>query len=556
MKEKELEVIVKNTGLRRKFPVGATLREIAAQAGVKMPHPVVGALVNNSVKELDYMLFRPKMVEFIDVTSQPGYRMYTRSLSFILVKACRNLYPERRLLIEHSVSKGYFCQFADGRGATDAEIDAIKAEMRRLVDLDLPFEREEMLTDDAIALFKEHGYDNKVRLLMTRESFYSIVNWLDGTPDFFYGHLLPSTGYAATFGLERYYDGILLRLPNRLEPSQLEPAVAQDKMFEILQEHKSWNKVIVAHNLGLLNKATIEGRISDLIMVAEALQEKKIAHIADMIAEREHRPRVILISGPSSSGKTTTAKRLGVQLQVLGIAPKVISMDDYFVDREKTPLDENGAYDFENIEAVDLALFNEHLVTLLAGGEVELPRFSFETGKRYYDGARMRLEANQALLIEGIHALNPRLTSKIDDRDKFRLYVSALTSLSIDDHNRIPTTDNRLLRRIVRDHRYRGYSAMDTIGRWESVRRGEEKYIFPFQENADVMYNSALVFELGVLKPYVEPVLREVPASAPEYTEAKRLLKFLSYVRPIPEKNLPPTSILREFLFGSSFHYS
>ena len=556
IKQLEIEIIIQNIDQRKKYPLGTTLQEIVQDLKLNLKHPIIGAMVNNKLKELDYAIFKPKTIKFIDLTHPDGMRMYVRSLSFILIKAAKTLFPNKRLTIEHSVSNGYYCEFdGENKELSIADILNLQQEMNRIIDLDLPFIREEILTEEAIELFEKHGAQNKADLFKTRKLIYTSVYKLDGIPDYFYGYLAPSTGYIKIFDLYKYYNGMLLRVPTIKEPDKVAPIIIQDKMFEIFQEHKQWNEIIKGDTDGKLNEATDKGTISNIIMVSEALQEKKISKIADQIHERNPMPQIILISGPSSSGKTTTAKRLEIQLKVLGVFPQVISLDNYFVNREDTPLDENGEYDFENIEALDLALFNKQLLQLLNGEQVEVPRFNFETGKRYYGGDYLLLEKNTVLLIEGIHALNPQLTKEIPNNAKFKIYVSALTALCMDEHNRIPTTDNRLIRRIVRDYQYRGYSAQETIKRWPSVRRGEEKYIFPYQEEADIMYNSALLFELGVLKQYAEPILREVSPKTPEYAEATRLLKFFTYLSNISEKEIPPTSILREFLFGSSFRY-
>ncbi|MDD2563177.1 MAG: nucleoside kinase [Salinivirgaceae bacterium] len=556
IKQREIEVIIQNTDQRHKFPLGTSLDEIIAELKIKLKYPIIGAMVNNKLKELDYAIFKPKTIKFIDLTHPDGMRMYVRSLSFILIRAAKNLFPNRRLTIEHSVSNGYYCEFeGDNKELSIEDIIALQKEMRLIIDSNFPFVREEILTEEAIALFEKHGSQNKADLFKTRKLLYTSVYILDGVPDYFYGYLAPSTAYINIFDLYKYYNGMLLRVPTISNPDQVAPIVIQDKMFEIFQEHKRWNEIIKVDTVGQLNQATENGTISDLIMVSEALQEKKMAAIADLINDRNPMPRIILISGPTSSGKTTSAKRLEVQLKVLGIFPQTISLDNYFVNRIDTPKDKNGEYDFENIKALDIALFNKQLLQLLKGEEVEVPRFNFGTGERFYAGDFLHLDSKSVLVIEGIHALNPLLTNKIPSNAKFKVYVSALTALCMDEHNRIPTTDNRLIRRIVRDHQYRGYSAQETIKRWPSVRRGEEKYIFPFQEEADVMYNSALLFELGVLKQYAEPILREVSPKTPEYAEAARLLKFFTYLSSIPEKEIPPTSILREFLFGSSFRY-
>lgn len=530
--------------------------EIHQDLKLELSNKIIGATVNNKVADLNYAIYRPKTIKFFDITHPDGIRMYVRSLSFILLKAVNNLYPNRILKIEHSVSNGYYCEFDDNsKELSIDEIVEITEEMQRIVEADLPFIREEIPTCEAITLFEQYRQYGKAKLLKNSKQMYSNIYWLGDYPDYFYGYLAPSTGYIKVFDLCKYYNGMLLRIPTSSNPEEVAPIILQDKMFDIFREHKEWNKIIGIDTLGQLNEATQNGKITDIIKISEALQEKKIAKIADTIVEQTPMPRIILISGPSSSGKTTTAKRLEVQLMVLGIFPQVISLDNYFVNRQDTPKDENGDYDFENIEALDLALFNKQLLQLLNGEQVELPRFSFETGQRSYCGDQIQMQQNSVLLIEGIHALNPMLTSQIPNDKKFKIYVSALTALCIDEHNRISTTDNRLIRRIVRDYQYRGYSAQETIRRWPSVRRGEEKYIFPFQEEADVMSNSALLFELGVLKQYVEPILREVSPQSEEYAEASRLLKFFSYLTPISVREIPPTSVLREFLFGSSFKY-
>lgn len=550
-----IEVIIRNTSTRKQYPQGTTLKQISEDIRLKLPHPIIGAIVNNKVKELSFTIYKPKTIRFIDITHPDGMRMYIRSLSFVLIKAVKNLYPAATLKIEHSISNGYYCELSNPKELSIAEIIGIQQEMQKIVYADIPFKHADILTTEAIELFEQYGYPDKALLLKTRKTMYSSVYWLDNLPDYFYGDLVPSTGYIKIFDLFKYYDGILLRIPSAANPNTVADIVLQDKMFEVFREHKEGNKILGIDTVGKLNEATQNNTITDIIKISEALQEKKLSAIADQIIAKQATPHIILISGPSSSGKTTFAKRLDIHLRVMGITPHVISLDNYFVDREKTPLDENGNYDFENIEALDLELFNNHLLQLIDGKKIELPVFSFETGKRTYRGDFLQLKTNEVLLFEGIHALNPQLTNEIPEQEKFRIYVSALTALCMDDHNRIPTTDNRLIRRIIRDYQYRGYSAEDTIKRWPSVRRGEDKYIFPYQEEADVMYNSALLFELGVFKTYAEPILRKVSQQSEEYAEATRLLKFFTYLETIPEKEIPPTSILREFLFGSSFNY-
>ena len=551
-----VEVIIKNNNIRKKYPQGTTLKKIAQDINLKLAYPVIGALVNNKIKELEYTVFCPKTIRFFDITHPDGIRMYVRSLNFILIKAAKNLYPKAQLKIEHSISNGYYCEFANiEKPLTDTEIAQLRKEMKQIIDADIQFDHKKILTTEAIEIFEQNGYADKALLLKTRKSMYSTIYKLDNLCNYFYGALVPSTGYIKIFDLVKYHNGMLLKAPTLDNPEQTADIVVQNKMFEIFREYKERNHILGLHNTGKLNEATQNNTITDVIKVSEALQEKKLARIADMIRDTNHLPHIILISGPSSSGKTTFAKRLGIHLRIVGITPHIISLDDYFVNREETPLDENGEYDFENIEALDIPLFNLHLSQLIKGEKVELPHFSFETGHRVYRGDYLQITPNSVLIMEGIHALNPYLTKDIANEEKFKIYVSALTALCMDDHNRIPTTDNRLIRRMVRDNRYRGYSAKDTIKRWPSVRRGEDKYIFPYQEEADVMYNSALIFELGVLKQYAVPLLMNVSQQSNEYAEAIRLLKFFEYLETIPENEIPPTSILREFLFGSSFKY-
>jgi uridine kinase len=552
----KIEITIENTGKRKDFDQGTSLYAIAKN---QIPHPekpILGAFVNNKLKELSYLIYKPKMVRYIDITDPAGKRMYVRSISFVLIKAAKKLFPNARLKIEHSISKGYYCEFENlGRSLTVDDVSDIYEEMQLIIDADLPFERTEIRTEEAAELFEKNGYDDKARLLKTRRQLYTSVYYLDGLPEYFYGFLVPSTSYLKVFALNKYYDGMLLQIPKQSNPNEINDIILQDQLFGIFQEYKDWLKVIGMSDLGALNKAALNGEFAEIIKVNEALQEKKLANIADNINSKEKRPRLILISGPSSSGKTTFSKRLAIQMRVLGFKPITISLDNYFVNREDTPKDASGEYDFESIRALDIEFFNEQLLQLFEGKKIELPRFSFTEGKRYYAGDYLQLDENSYLIVEGIHGLNPDLTPRIPNDDKYKIYVSALTALCLDSHNRIPTTDNRLIRRIVRDYQYRGYSAADTIKRWPSVTRGEARNIFPYQEEADSMFNSALIFELGVLKKYVEPILQEVYPDQPEYAEANRLLKFFKYITPIPDDEIPPTSILREFLHGSSFKY-
>lgn len=553
---KQVEVICSNTGERRSVLPGLTLSEIAEEFKINLHHPILGAMVNNTLKELTYEVYSPKTIFFIDITHPAGMRMYQRSLFFVLQKAVKDIVPGSNVRIEHSVSKGFYCEIEGCNQSLELPlIFSIGDRMKEIIAEDLPFKREKVLSSDVVKMFERFGYHEKAKLFITRPKLYTSVYYLGDTADYFFGSLVPSTGYLKVFDLVKYYQGMLLRVPKRSLPTEVEDIEIQNKMFEIFQEYKDWVNILGVGSVGAINEQIQNGASSELIKVSEALHEKKVAQIADKIFCLSNKVRVVLISGPSSSGKTTFAKRLSIQLKVTGLKPYMISLDNYFVDREQTPKDENGDYDFESINALDIAAFNSDLVRLLAGEEVELPKFSFELGKRYYDNTKLKIDSNGIIIIEGIHGLNPELTPLIPSEKKFKVYVSALTSLSIDGHNRIPTTDNRLIRRIIRDYRYRGYSALDTIRRWESVRRGEDKNIFPFQEQADVMFNSALLLELGILKNYAEPILYELPSTEPEYSEAMRLLKFLSYFTPILDKEVPPTSIIREFLGGSTFSY-
>ena len=522
--------------------------------GLDMPYGVVSAKVNNHVEGLNFRVYHNKDVEFLDISSESGLRTYVRSLCFVLCKAVADVFPDGQILLEHPVSRGYYCSLRIGREPELADVTRIKQRMAEIIAADLPFHRIEQHSEEAIRLFEQKGMTDKVKLLRTTGRLYTYYYTLDGFVDYYYGSLLPSTGHLHLFDLVKYYDGLLLRFPDRMNPSVLGEKVKQEKMFDVFNENRRWQEIMGVSTVGDFNEAIAEGHATDLINVAEALQEKRIAHIADDICARPD-VKVVLISGPSSSGKTTFSKRLSVQLMANGKRPHPISLDDYFVDRQHTPLDANGNYDYESLYALDLDLFNQHIRSLIAGEQVELPRFNFTTGAREYRGDFLHLEENAILILEGIHALNPELTPHIPEANKYRVYVSALTTISLDNHNYIPTTDNRLLRRIIRDYNYRGYSAEETILRWPSVRAGEAKWIFPYQENADAMFNSALLFELSVLKSHVEPVLYRVPESSPAYSEAYRLRRFLEYFIPVPDRDLPPTSLLREFLGGSSFTY-
>lgn len=553
-----LQIYCKNNNSTREFPEGSSLLDIYNGFNLAMPYGPVSAKVNNKVESLDFRVYYNKDIEFLDITSSSGMRTYVRSLFFVLVKAVEELYPQGNISLEHPISKGYFCKLHIDRTIGLDDVQRIKQKMQEIIAADIPYTRTECHTEKVVRLFEERGMPDKARLLDTYGQLYSYYYQLGDTVDCYYSSLVPSTGYIHLFDIVKYYDGLLLRIPNRENPTKLEEVVKQEKMLEVFQEYHRWNQILGISTVGDLNVACNEGHATDLINVSEALQEKKIAQIADEITHRDQdrkRVKLVLISGPSSSGKTTFSKRLSIQLMTNGLKPYPISLDDYFVNRNDTPLDENGKHDFESLYAVDLPFFEEQLTTLLNGGEVELPRYNFTTGKREMSGKKLRIDEHMILIIEGIHALNPALTPHIPNENKYKVYVSALTTILLDNHNYIPTTDNRLLRRIIRDYKYRNYSAEETIARWPSVREGEEKWIFPYQENADAMFNSALLFELAVLKDYVEPVLRKVPNRCPEYSEAHRLLRFLNYFVSVQDKELPPTSLLREFLGGSSFQY-
>lgn len=553
-----LQIYCKNINKSKSFPIGISLLDVYSGFGLDLPYGPVSAKVNNKVESLTFRLYNNKDVEFQDIRSSSGMRTYVRSLCFVLCKAVEDLYPNGSIVLEHPVSKGYYCRLQLDRTIGLDDVMRVKQRMKEIIAENLPFERFEKHTTEVVELFRQKGMMDKVRLLETSGNLYSYYYTLGDTLDYYYGSLLPSTGYLHLFDLVKYYDGLLLQVPNREHPDKLEDVLKQEKMLEVLKEHRRWNQILGIGTVGDFNKACNDGYATELINVSEALQEKRISQIADEIFHRGQKGnpvKLILISGPSSSGKTTFSKRLSVQLMANGLKPYPISLDDYFVNRVDTPKAENGEYDYESLYALDLDFFNSQLQMLLNGEEVELPRFNFNTGIREMSGKRLRLDENMILILEGIHALNPELTPHIPAESKFKIYVSALTTILLDDHNYIPTTDNRLLRRIIRDFKYRGYSAEETISRWPSVRAGEEKWIFPFQENADVMFNSALLFELAIIKDYAEPILRKVPNNRPEYSEAYRLRKFLEYFVPLQDKELPPTSLLREFLGGSSFRY-
>ncbi len=553
-KTKTLQIHCKNNDSTQMVEMGTTLLEAYDKLNLQMPHRPLCALVNNRLEGLKFRMFSSNQVEYLDIMHSQGRKVYTRSLCFVLWKAVVELFPNTILVLEAPVSKGYYFTLKLGRELTLEDAQALKRRMREIVDQGLEFHRLESTTEEAVALFRQYGMEKKAKLIEGQGKLYTHYYKLDDTVDYYYGPLVPSTDYLQLFDLVKYYDGLLLRVPREEDGVKLGDVVKQEKLLGAFTDGHKLEDFLGVTSVGELNEAAMDGSISDIIKIAEAMQEKKISRIADSIVERPD-VKVVLISGPSSSGKTTFSKRISLQLATCGLRPLPISLDDYFVDRDKTPLDEKGDYDYESIYALNLPLFNQQLRQLLAGEEVELPRYDFPTGKSVMSGKRLKLTHNSVLILEGIHALNPELTCEIPDERKFRIYVSALTTIKLDNHNYIPTTDNRLIRRMVRDHKYRGVLPEQTIARWPSVRRGEDKWIFPYQENADVMFNSALIYELGVLRNRVLPILENVPECRPEYTVANELRKFINYFRSIPDEELPPISILREFLGGSSFKY-
>lgn len=553
MKQK-LQIRCKNNKKTLTAEIGSTLSDIFNEYKMHMPYGPVSAKVNNKVEGMHYRVYNNKDVEFLDLYSASGSRAYTRTLFFVLCKAVHDIFPDGSVVIDIPVSNGYYCDLQIGRAVTLQDVERLRSHMQEIIDRALPIHRHEAPTEEAIEMFRKLGTHSKVTLLKTIGNIYTTYYEIDGYVDYFYGTMLTNTSQLYLFGLEKYYDGLLLRIPSTEDPSRLGELTRQDKMFEIFQEHHRWQNLLGIGTVGTFNEAVAHGRTNDIINISEALQEKKISRIADEIAGRKG-VKVVLISGPSSSGKTTTCKRLSIQLLTNGIKPVPISLDDYFVDRELTPKDDKGEYDYESLYSLNLPLLNQQLKALFNGEEVELPKYNFQTGKSERSGRRMRLEENEILIVEGIHALNPELTAHIPEEQKFRVYASALTTILLDTHNYIPTTDNRLLRRIIRDYKYRGVSARETIRRWPSVRAGENKWIFPYQENADAMFNTAMIYELAVIKSQAEPLLELVPENCDEYAEAYRLRKFLRYFTPVRYNTLPSTSLLREFLGGSSFRY-
>lgn len=549
-----VEVFCKNLNEPIVVPYGSTLKEIVDQYNIKNGLPYLGGLVNNKIRSLSYRVHKPSVIDFFDMTSSHGIEMYTRSLFFVLFKAVHDLYPTATLNVLHSISGGKYCELEQLPVPLIQDIaEKIHHRMMKIVEMDLPFVRKEVLSEQAYVNHEKNGGIKEFDIFLDRSKFFTTVYELDDVLNYYYSHLLPSTGYLKYFHLDLYETGLLLKVPSRKRPTTIGMTRKMPKLFTVYKQFKDWGKRIGVPYISDLNKRVENKDIGDLILTTEALQEKIWANCADEILKKGS--KMILISGPTSSGKTTSCKRLSVQLSVLDFHPVQISVDDFFVERNETPLDENGNYDFEALEAIDITLFNNTLLHLLAGEEVEIPRFNFTTGSKEWHGHKIKMQENSILVVEGIHCLNPKLTESVDESTKYKIFVSALTSLSIDKMNPIPTTDNRLIRRIIRDYNYRGYSALDTLKRWPSVRNGEERNIFPFQENADMMFNTSLIYELGVLKPYALPILLEVPETMPEYAEAARLLNFLSYFKPIPEELIPGTSILREFVGGSKFVY-
>lgn len=553
MKQK-IQIRCKNNKKSQKVEIGSTLFDVFSSFDLKMTHGPVSARVNNKVEGMHYRVYNSKDVEFLDMNSASGSRAYTRTLFFVLCKAVQDIYPNTDVVIDIPVSNGFYVDIRLGRPVVDEDVNILRRRMQEIIDSKMPIRRFTVPTEEAIALFQEKGDVEKVKLLRTSGSIYTTYYKIGEYVDYYYGTLLTNTSQLYLFGLEKYYDGMLLRIPSVSNPDELGEMTRQDKMFDIFKEHHRWQEILGIRTVGDFNQAIDAGHATDIINISEALQEKKLAKIAEEIASREG-VKLVLLAGPSSSGKTTSCKRLSIQLAVNGLKPLQISLDDYFVDRDKTPKDENGDFDFESIYALNLDLLNEQFNALFRGEEVELPKYDFPSGKSVKSGKKLRLEPNNVLVVEGIHALNPELTAHVPEEQIFRVYASALTTILLDNHNYIPTTDNRLLRRIIRDYKYRGVSAQETIRRWPSVRAGENRWIFPFQENADAMLNTAMLYELSVLKMQAEPLLQQVPENCEEFAEAYRLLKFLKYFKGIPYNNLPPTSLLREFLGGSSFHY-
>lgn len=553
---KNVEIFCHNTGTKHSYPMGTSLHEISQHLNIRLKQRVCGAIVNHQARELSFCVVKPKQIEFYDVSHPDGMRMYIRSLIFVLYVATKEVLPHVSLRIRKGISNGYFCELSGmGRTIAESDVEAVKNRMQEIIDKDVPFIKERLLTEEAVSHLMKEGLGEKAQLFEQRGHLYSSLYYLDNLGNYFYGNLLPSTGYISNFDLNNYFDGLLLKVPRPDNFSELQEAPKQKKLFDIYQEHKNWARILNVATVSNLNELTLQKKGGHVIKISEALHEKKIAEIANKIHQRKDDVHVVLVAGPSASGKTTFSMRLGVQLAVNGLRPYQVSLDNYFVDRDLTPRDELGNYDFEALEAVDIEFFNQQLLDLLEGKEVQLPKFDFHRGRRFMNGDTLQLKKGDILIVEGIHGMNPYLLPRINPENTFKIFISALTQISMDEQTHISTSDNRLIRRIIRDSKYRGYMASDTIKRWPSVKRGEERNIFPYQENADVMFNSATLYELGVLKKYADPLLKLVLENQPEYLEASRLLKFLSFFKPIDDEEIPPTSLLREFLGGSSFLY-
>ena len=553
---KQVEIFCVNTNSTHTYPMGTSLLEISNDLNIQSDNVICGAIVNNQVKELSFCMVKSKRIQFFDVSHTDGVRLYVRSLVFVMYAAVKEVFPRVSLRIQNGISNGLFCELQGlEREISESDIFYIQQEMESLIQQNIPFVKKDLLTNNAIELLAEQGLNEKAKLFEQQGQLYSELYFLNKFGNYFYGHLLPSTGYITNFGLVKYFNGLLLQIPKRKNFEKLRKNEEHKKLFEIYQEHKKWAGILNVSTIGNLNSFTLQKKSGHVIKISEALQEKKIAEIANKISSKNGYVKVVLVAGPSASGKTTFSKRLGVQLAVNGLRPYQISLDDYFVDREKTPKDKFGEYDFEALEAIDIEFFNQQLIELMDGKEVRLPKFDFHLGERTQNGNSLKLLPGDILIVEGIHGMNPNLLTKVHAENTFKIFISALTQISFDEHTHISAADNRLLRRMIRDSKYRGYPAYETIKRWPSVRRGEEKNIFPFQENADVMFNSATLYELAVLKKYAEPILKQVPENREEFAESSRLLKFLSYFKPIDDDEIPPTSLLREFLGGSSFVY-
>ena len=552
-----IKVVCENTKSHIEVAIGTSLLELREELGVECKYPILAAYVNNRIKELGYRIYTPVTIRFVDISHFVGYRVYQRTASFVAHKAVRELYPEREFYIRHSLGDGFYCEIEGESELSHHDCERIAEAMQRTIDANYPIIRAKELTSDVLRIYEQEGFGDKAELLTTRPRLYSNIYRMADLVGYFYGALAPSSGYVTSFAVVPYYNGFYLALPGRSNPDKIQTEVNRDKMFDVFHEYQEWVRIMGVPTVGSLNRKVLDGDASELIKLAEAFHGRKLSQIADSIYEANatRGARFIMISGPSSSGKTTTAKRLGIQLHVLGLKPVLISLDDYFVEREKTPRDENGEYDYEALEAIDLVQLNDHLRRLSTGESVAIPRYDFITGKRQWHENPLKLDERSILIMEGIHALNPNLTPSISDDEKFKIYISCFTSVAMDNLSRIPTSDNRMLRRITRDYATRGNNAYATLARWGSVRRGEEKHIFPYQEEADVMFNTSLFYEIAVLRPFVEPILREVPDTVPEYAEAVRMLKFLDNFIVIKPDEIPPTSILREFIGGSSFKY-